>query len=116
LIKEHSVAIGRRNATHGESPYSRQGASPEYRSWVAMKTRCLNPKSDAFDHYGGRGIKICRQWIESFEIFLADMGRRPTLTHTLDRYPDNDGDYEPGNCRWATKSEQRRNSRQKAQA
>lgn len=79
--------------------------TPTYRTWKEMRQRCLNPKSDKFQWYGGRGISICSQW-ESFEQFLADMGERPPR-HTLDRI-ENDGNYEPSNCRWATQVEQTR--------
>lgn len=82
-------------------------ASPEYRSWQMMKNRCLNPNARDYAYYGGRGIKVCERWLE-FEHFLADMGRRPTKQHTLDR-KDGDGDYAPDNCRWATRQEQARN-------
>jgi hypothetical protein len=75
-----------------------------------MKTRCLNPNTDDFKHYGGRGISICDRWLDSYEAFLADMGRRPSAKHSIDRI-NVDGNYEPGNCRWATASEQRRNQR-----
>lgn len=82
--------------------------TPEYRAWHSMKQRCLNPNCSRWDKYGGRGIAICQIWLDSFEAFLADMGPRPSQDHSIDRV-DNDGDYEPGNCRWATRSEQQRN-------
>lgn len=80
----------------------------EYRAWHSMKQRCLNPKCRRWNKYGGRGIAICQKWLDSFEAFLADMGPRPSPDHSIDRI-DNDGDYEPGNCRWATRSQQQQN-------
>lgn len=74
-----------------------------------MLRRCRNPKFIAFRHYGGRGIKVCDRWLD-FRNFLADMGEPLTEKHELDRYPDKDGDYDPGNCRWATKSQNMRNT------
>lgn len=79
--------------------------SPEYRAWCHMKERCSNPRVHNFHRYGGRGIRVCERWIDSFENFLADMGERPSPRHTLER-KDRDKGYEPGNCTWATSREQ----------
>lgn len=83
----------------------------EYRAWKSMKGRCTNPTLKAFPQYGGRGITVHAEWMTSFSAFLSDVGNRPSAEHSLDRYPNNDGNYEPGNVRWATKSEQARNRR-----
>lgn len=93
--------------THG---HNRCGnVSPTYRSWAAMKTRCFNQKLPQWKDYGARGITVCERWMD-FENFLEDMGERPSLDHTLDR-KWNGGNYEPSNCRWATRKEQNRNRR-----
>lgn len=101
----------KRVTTHGASK------SPEFQAWAEILKRCLNVNSKAFPHYGGRGVNICQRWRNSFENFLADMGRRPAgrcglrPLYSIDRI-NNDGNYEPSNCRWATVSEQNKNRRQ----
>lgn len=91
--------------THGMT------GAPEYRAWLAMLSRCANPKNDKWKWYGGRGVTVCEAWRKDFRNFFADMGLKPTRCHTLDRYPNMSGNYEPGNCRWATWSEQRTNKK-----
>lgn len=83
---------------------------PEYAAWYAAIWRCTNPVAKNYPNYGGRGITICQRWRESFDAFLADVGPRPGPQYSLDRI-DNDGNYEPGNVRWATRVQQRNNCR-----
>lgn len=83
----------------------------EYNSWSGAKYRCFNPKCKAFKYYGGRGITMCPQWRDSFWTFFAHVGRKPSPKHSIDRYPDFNGNYEPGNVRWATAKEQGGNTR-----
>lgn len=83
--------------------------TPEYATWDAMIQRCTNPKAMFWENYGGRGIRVCDRWRNSFAHFLEDMGNRPD-GHSIDRI-NNDGNYEPSNCRWATTGEQLRNTR-----
>lgn len=89
--------------THGMS------SSREYRSWLAMRQRCTNDKRDNWMHYGGKGITICQEWMDSFENFYSSMGPIPSDRHSIERN-DTTGNYEPGNCRWATPTEQMRNT------
>lgn len=94
-------------ATHRESYGSVR--TPEYAAWVNMIQRCENASLRDYHRYGGRGVRVCEQWRNSFEAFLADVGRRPSSGHSLDRYPNPDGNYEPGNVRWATETQQQQN-------
>ena len=82
---------------------------PLYQVWQGMKARCLNPSNKHYQNYGGRGIKICNDWINDFKQFVQDMGERPK-GYSIDRI-NNDGDYTPNNCKWSTKKEQQRNRR-----
>ncbi len=102
---QESLAANRK--THGCC--SRDGATKEYRAWESMISRCERTTGKSVKSYRSKGVTVCQRWRESFENFLADMGHSPTEEHTVDRR-DNDGNYEPGNCRWATRKEQMRNT------
>jgi len=102
----HSELVGKITLSHGYARKNKKNKT--YTTWISMRQRCNNPKSEAYKYYGGRGISICERW-NNFENFLKDMGERPENL-TLER-ENNDGNYEPGNCKWATHEMQSRNNR-----
>jgi hypothetical protein len=110
LRRETAVAF---NTTHGAAP--KVGHTAEYNSWMGMKARCLNPRDPSWENYGGRGITVCERWLSGFDLFFLDMRPKPSTDHSIDRI-DNDGNYEPGNCRWATRSQQNKNTRRQKRA
>jgi hypothetical protein len=105
-FKDENTAL--RNRRHGLA--TREKQHPLYGLWSSMMNRCNNPGNKDYGLYGGRGIRVSDLW-HDFPNFLADMGERPSKRHSLDRYPDKDGNYEPGNIRWATDTQQTRNRR-----
>lgn len=94
-------------ARYKHGGYSGGVEHPEHYVWRTMMYRCYNPKAASYAHYGARGIKVCKRW-HDYATFFADMGKRPSAEHSLDRIRV-DGDYKPSNCRWATRSEQQKN-------
>lgn len=108
LLQETTVSCGCYNTdictSHG------MYGTPEYKAWQSMLQRCENSKCPEFSDYGERGISVCRRW-HDFELFFSDVGKRPGPGYSLDRFPDNNGDYKPDNVRWATWKQQHRNKR-----
>lgn len=100
-IENSKTALGQSNKT------------TEYATWNGMNGRCHNKNNKDYPNYGGRGIKVCDRWRgeNGFANFFMDMGKKPTRSHTLDRWPNNDGDYDPENCQWRTHVQQNRNTR-----
>ena len=96
--------------THGHTTVDAGRSTPEYRAWSSMKGRCLNRRNANYPRYGGRGITVCDRWRDSFDAFMADMGVRPSRVQSIER-KDNALGYSPGNCCWATVTDQTRNRR-----
>lgn len=102
--------LKKRSVTHGEARHDGTGYTKEYCAWRDMKARCYNPTHSEYKNYGVRGIEVCKRWLNNYECFLADMGRCPDKSMSLDKI-DNDSGYYPGNCRWTTSKVQTRNMR-----
>lgn len=100
---QHAIKTRQRMTKHGCA------GTPEYKIWKGMVARCHNKNRKAYAAYGALGIVVCDRWRSSFAAFLSDMGSRPSPDHSVDRYPDMQGNYEPRNCRWATDAEQAEN-------
>ncbi len=109
-----NIIAGQKRTKHGHA--GGKGFTPEYSAWLSMKQRCYTVTFKQFEDYGGRGIIVCPRWlgVHGFENFLSDMGKRPSTKHSLDRYPNTNGNYEKSNCRWGTDEQQMNNTRRNA--
>lgn len=111
VLARNKATIGEQlnSLTHGDA--TKTSRSTEYNSWSSAKRRCFNVTNADYPEYGGSGITMSEEWASSYSTFLKDMGRKPTKKHSLDRWPDKNGNYEKENCRWATPTQQARNTR-----
>lgn len=110
LIAGKSISCGCSLAENSGARTHGLSKTPEYQIWKAMKARCYSVKHKNYAEYGGRGIKLCAEWVDDAAAFIAHVGNRPSESHSIDRI-DCNGDYDPGNCRWVTQQAQMRNTR-----